>query len=116
MGDPAVATYAFVAFVAGDRASRLGGWPRRGKKAGFAIILAGVVLGLLTVVAAAGQLAVLLIWLAVVGVGYAGSQLFPLAMLTSPVSMLRSSARTGSPADPAPGGFAFHAAQFASAR
>ena len=85
MGDPAVATYAFVAFVApAIVVSPL--WEkfglRWGKKAGFATTSVVLVLGLLTLVAArGGSLAVLLTGSAVVGVGYAGSQLFPLAML-----------------------------------
>lgn len=85
MGDPAVATYAFVAFVApaivvSPLWERFG--LRWGKKTGFAATSVVLVVGLLALTAARdGNLAVLMGAAAVVGVGYAGSQLFPLAML-----------------------------------
>lgn len=85
MGDPAVATYAFVAFV-GPAIVVSPLWERFGlrwgKKAGFAATSVVLVVGLLALTAArGGNLGVLLGASAVVGVGYAGSQLFPLAML-----------------------------------
>lgn len=85
MGDASVATYAFVAFVApaivvSPLWERFG--LRWGKKAGLVATSVVLVLGLLALAAAGdGRLGVLLAASAVVGIGYAGSQLFPLAML-----------------------------------
>jgi len=85
MGDAAVATYAFVAFV-GPAIVVSPLWERFGlrwgKKAGFAATSVVLVIGLLALTAArGGNLGILLGASAIVGVGYAGSQLFPLAML-----------------------------------
>lgn len=85
MGDPTVATYAFVAFV-GPAIVVSPLWEkfglRWGKKAGFAATSVVLVVGLVSLTAArGGNLGVLIGAAAVVGVGYAGSQLFPLAML-----------------------------------
>ena len=83
--DPSVATLAFVCFVGpavlfAPLWSRLG--VRLGKKRGFAVATAIMSLGLLGLVATrAGEIAVLYAAAAVVGVGYAGAQIFPLAML-----------------------------------
>ncbi len=85
MGDAAVATYSFVAFVGpaivvAPLWGRVG--VRWGKKRGLVACTVVLVVGLtsLTLVRE-GNLIVLLVTSAVVGVGYAGAQLFPLAML-----------------------------------
>lgn len=85
VGDASVATLAFVGFVLPAVVftplwSRIG--QRFGKKPGFRaatfVSIAGL-LGLL--VAATGNVLLLIVASAVVGIGYAGGQLFPLAML-----------------------------------
>lgn len=96
-GDPTDATVLFVAFVApaivvAPLWERFG--LRWGKKRGFVltslVLLAGL-LGLLT--ARSGNLAAVLACAALVGVGYAGCQLFPLAML--PDVAAHDTARSG---------------------
>ncbi|MFC4137959.1 MULTISPECIES: MFS transporter [unclassified Microbacterium] len=83
--DPAVATIAFVCFVAPAVVltplwSALG--RRIGKKGGFAAATVVMTAGLLALLSARGGDATpMLIAAGVVGVGYAGAQLFPLAML-----------------------------------
>lgn len=83
--DPSLATYAFVCFVAPAIVctplwAALG--RRAGKKAGFAAATIVQVIGLTgLLVAHAGGAALMLAAAGVVGIGYAGGQLFPLAML-----------------------------------
>ncbi|VXB52748.1 Na+/melibiose symporter [Microbacterium sp. 8M] len=83
--DPSVATYSFVCFVAPAIVltpawSRLGS--RIGKRSGFVVATVTMAAGLVALVAArAGDAVPLLVASGVVGVGYAGAQLFPLAML-----------------------------------
>ncbi|MGX5697333.1 MFS transporter [Agromyces soli] len=83
--DPGVATIAFVCFVGPAVVltpvwSRLG--RRVGKKRGFAAATLVMTAGLLALLAArAGEVTTLLIASGIVGIGYAGAQLFPLAML-----------------------------------
>ena len=83
--DPALATYAFVCFVVPAILltpvwSALG--QRIGKKGGFAVATIVQVVGFAGLLAArdAGPV-VMLIAAGIVGIGYAGGQLFPLAML-----------------------------------
>lgn len=84
-GDPTMATYAFAAFVAPAMVvtplwGRLG--RRVGKKAGFAASTLVLITGLVALLTShSGDPAPLLAAAALVGVGYAGGQLFPLAML-----------------------------------
>jgi Na+/melibiose symporter-like transporter len=83
--DPGVATIAFVCFVAPAIVltpawSRLG--RAIGKQRGFAAATGVLTVGLIALLAArTGDVTVLLVAAGVVGVGYAGTQLFPLAML-----------------------------------
>ncbi|GGR18663.1 MFS transporter [Agromyces mediolanus] len=83
--DPGVATIAFVCFVAPAIVltpawSRLG--RAIGKQRGFAVATGVLTVGLIALLAArSGDVTVLLVAAGVVGVGYAGTQLFPLAML-----------------------------------
>jgi Na+/melibiose symporter-like transporter len=83
--DPSVATYSFVCFVAPAIVltpawSRLGS--RIGKRSGFVVATVTMAAGLVALLAArAGDAVPLLVASGVVGVGYAGAQLFPLAML-----------------------------------
>ncbi|GLU88288.1 MFS transporter [Agromyces sp. NBRC 114283] len=83
--DPGVATIAFVCFVAPAIVltpawSRLG--RAIGKQRGFAVATGVLTVGLIALLAArTGEVTVLLVAAGVVGVGYAGTQLFPLAML-----------------------------------
>ena len=83
--DPAIATYSFVCFVAPAIVltpmwSRLGS--RLGKRRGFAVATATMAVGLVALLAArTGEAVPLLAASGVVGIGYAGAQLFPLAML-----------------------------------
>ncbi len=83
--DPGVATIAFVCFVAPAIVltpawSRLG--RAIGKQRGFAVATGVLTVGLIALLAArTGDVTVLLVAAGVVGVGYAGTQLFPLAML-----------------------------------
>jgi Na+/melibiose symporter-like transporter len=83
--DPGVATIAFVCFVAPAVVltpvwSLLG--RRIGKKGGFAVATVVMTAGLLALLTArSGDAVPLLLAAGVVGVGYAGAQLFPLAML-----------------------------------
>lgn len=83
--DPGVATIAFVCFVAPAIVltpawSRLG--RAIGKQRGFAAATGVLTVGLIALLAArTGEVTVLLVAAGVVGVGYAGTQLFPLAML-----------------------------------
>jgi len=85
VGDPSVSTFAFVCFVGpavlfAPLWSRVG--VRLGKKRGFAIATVVMGVGLLGLLATrTGETALLLAAAAVVGVGYAGAQIFPLAML-----------------------------------
>lgn len=85
VGDPGVSTSAFVCFVGpavlfAPLWSRVG--VRLGKKRGFAIATVIMAAGLLGLLATrTGETALLLAAAAVVGVGYAGAQIFPLAML-----------------------------------
>lgn len=85
MGDATVATYVFVAFVApavvvAPLWGRIG--VRWGKKRGLVVCTLVLVVGLFSlVVTQEGNLVMLLASSALVGVGYAGAQLFPLAML-----------------------------------
>lgn len=83
--DPLVSTLAFVAFV-GPAVLLTSVWgrlgTRLGKKRGFALATVVTVVGLLLLLTAAtGQSWAVLAGATVVGVGYAGGQLFPLAML-----------------------------------
>ncbi|GAA2448359.1 MFS transporter [Agromyces soli] len=83
--DPGVATMAFVCFVAPAIVltpawSRLG--RAIGKQRGFAMATGVLTVGLVALLGArSGDVTVLLVAAGVVGVGYAGTQLFPLAML-----------------------------------
>ncbi len=83
--DPGVATIAFVCFVAPAVVltpvwSMIG--RRIGKKGGFAAATVVMTVGLIALLTArAGDSVPMLIASGVVGVGYAGAQLFPLAML-----------------------------------
>ncbi|WP_251442991.1 MULTISPECIES: MFS transporter [unclassified Microbacterium] len=83
--DPAIATYSFVCFVAPAIVltpmwSRLGS--RLGKRRGFAVATATMAVGLVALLAArTGEAVPLLAASGIVGIGYAGAQLFPLAML-----------------------------------
>ncbi|MFD6054531.1 MFS transporter [Agromyces sp. NPDC060279] len=83
--DPGVATIAFVCFVAPAIVltpawSRLG--RAIGKQRGFAVASGVLTVGLIGLLGArSGDTTVLLVAAGVVGVGYAGTQLFPLAML-----------------------------------
>lgn len=84
-GDPSLATFAFVGFVAPAMiVTPLWGRVARtiGKRRGFAISTLVLVVGLLGLTAAAllGPIP-LVVCAGVVGVGYAGGQLFPLSML-----------------------------------
>ena len=85
LGDPSAATAAFACFVAPAVVvmplwSRLGS--RIGKQRGHMVATVVMGLGLLgLLVAQSGQTVPMLIAAAVVGIGYAGAQLFPLAML-----------------------------------
>ncbi|MBN9612956.1 MAG: MFS transporter, partial [Actinobacteria bacterium] len=85
VGDPGVSTYAFVCFVGpavlfAPLWSRIG--VRLGKKRGFAIATVIMGAGLLGLLATrTGEPTLLLAAAAVVGIGYAGAQIFPLAML-----------------------------------
>ncbi len=85
IGDPSVATLAFVGFVLPAALltpvwSRIG--QRIGKKPGFRLSTLVSIAGLLALlVAATGNVPLLLVAAALVGIGYAGGQLFPLAML-----------------------------------
>lgn len=83
--DPGVATLAFVCFV-GPAIVLTPAWSRLarriGKRRGFAAATITMSLGLLALLLArAGEPAPMLAAAAVVGIGYAGAQLFPLAML-----------------------------------
>ena len=83
--DPAVATIAFVCFVA-PAVVLTPAWSRLGraigKKGGFMAATAVMTVGLLALLTArAGDPVPMLLAAGVVGVGYAGAQLFPLAML-----------------------------------
>ncbi|WP_353113002.1 MFS transporter [Microbacterium sp.] len=95
--DPSIATLAFVCFVAPavvltpawSRLSR-----RIGKRSGFAVATVVMTIGLLGLLTArTGEAVPMLVAAAVVGVGYAGGQLFPLAML--PDLAADDAARTG---------------------
>lgn len=85
MGDASIATYAFIAFVGpaiivAPLWGRVG--VRWGKKAGLVACTLVLVVGLvLLTFTHEGNLPALLATSAIVGVGYAGAQLFPLAML-----------------------------------
>ncbi|PRB03230.1 MFS transporter [Microbacterium sp. MYb72] len=83
--DPGVATIAFVCFV-GPAVVLTPAWSllgrRIGKKGGFAVATVVMTVGLLALLTArSGEPLPLLIASGIVGVGYAGAQLFPLAML-----------------------------------
>jgi Na+/melibiose symporter-like transporter len=83
--DPGVATIAFVCFV-GPAVVLTPAWSllgqRLGKKGGFAAATVVMTAGLLSLLTArSGDALTLLLASGVVGVGYAGAQLFPLAML-----------------------------------
>lgn len=83
--DPAIATYSFVCFVAPAIVltpmwSRLGS--RLGKRRGFAVATTTMAVGLVALLEArTGEAVPLLAASGIVGIGYAGAQLFPLAML-----------------------------------
>ncbi|MFD6700157.1 MULTISPECIES: MFS transporter [unclassified Microbacterium] len=83
--DPTIATYSFVCFVAPAIVltpmwSRLGS--RLGKRRGFAVATTTMAVGLVALLAArTGEAMPLLAASGIVGIGYAGAQLFPLAML-----------------------------------
>lgn len=85
IGDASVATLAFVGFVLPAVLltpvwSRIG--QRIGKKPGFRLSTFVSITGLLALlVSATGNVPLLLVAAALVGIGYAGGQLFPLAML-----------------------------------
>lgn len=83
--DPGVATIAFVCFV-GPAVVLTPAWSmlgrRIGKKGGFAVATVVMTAGFLALLSArSGETLPLLIGSGVVGIGYAGAQLFPLAML-----------------------------------
>lgn len=85
MGDATMATWVFVAFVA-PAVVVSPGWGRIGvrwgKKNGLVASSLLLVVGLMVISGAReGNVTVLLVGAAVVGTGYAGAQLFPLAML-----------------------------------
>jgi glycoside/pentoside/hexuronide:cation symporter, GPH family len=85
LGDPVWATYVFVAFVAPAIAfaplwARIG--VRQGKKHGFMLASGVLLVGLVALaLVATGSPAATLVCSGIVGAGYAGCQLFPLAML-----------------------------------
>lgn len=85
LGDTATGSYLFAAFVLPGVLSapvwaRLG--RRHGKKAGYLVATAVLACGLVAMLGAwSGSLAWCLVWSAVTGAGYAGIQVFPLAML-----------------------------------
>lgn len=85
IGDPTAGTYAFLAFV-GPAIIITPLWARFGlrfgKKRGYLLASTLLGLGLLAMLGAlSGNMIVLLLAAAVAGCGYAGAQLFPLAML-----------------------------------
>lgn len=85
IGDPTAGTYAFLAFV-GPAIIITPLWARIGlrigKKRGYLLASSLLGLGLLAMLGAlSGNMIVLLLAAAVAGCGYAGAQLFPLAML-----------------------------------
>ncbi len=83
--DPAASTFAFACFVLpaivfAPLWSRLG--VRLGKKRGFMIATVVLSIGLLALlVSRTGQTSLMLVAAAIVGIGYAGAQIFPLAMM-----------------------------------
>src|SRR5690606_8388428 len=85
VNDPAASTFAFACFVLpavvfAPLWQRVG--VRLGKKRGFTIATFVLSIGLLAlVVSRTGETALMLAAAAIVGVGYAGAQIFPLAMM-----------------------------------
>jgi Na+/melibiose symporter-like transporter len=85
LGDPPAATIAFVCFV-GPAVVLTPAWSRLsariGKRRGYAVATIVMTIGLVALLTArSGQALPMFIAAAVVGTGYAGAQLFPLAML-----------------------------------
>jgi glycoside/pentoside/hexuronide:cation symporter, GPH family len=83
--DASIATYAFVCFV-GPAIVLTPAWARLGaklgKRRGFTVATVTMAAGLIALLAArTGDAVPLLVAAGVVGIGYAGAQLFPLAML-----------------------------------
>lgn len=85
LGDAATGSYLFGAFVVpGVLSAPLWAWVgrRHGKRGGYVIATAVLGCGLVAMVGVwTGSLAWCLVWAAVTGAGYAGIQVFPLAML-----------------------------------
>ncbi len=85
LGDAATGSYLFAAFVLpGVLSAPAWAWVgrRHGKKGGYVVATAVLTLGLVAMVGAwSGSLVWCVVWSAVTGAGYAGIQVFPLAML-----------------------------------